>query len=237
MAVWDDVLPEEDRLVFEAGGWGSRVGYGSRPALLVIDVNYNFVGDRPEPILDSVQRWRFSCGERGWAGIAQLAKLIDACREAGVPILYTSMERRPDGLDQGVSSRGKTTRSAEDNDVAGSLGNQIVAEIAPQPKDIVIIKPKPSVFHGTPLLDYLIEMGIDTVIVTGTTTSGCVRAAVVDAVQYNFRAVVPEECVWDRGQLSHKVNLFDMQMKYADVNPTEDVIRYVLSLSREGGRR
>jgi nicotinamidase-related amidase len=237
MAAWDDVLPEEDRLVFEAGGWGSKVGYGSRPALLVIDVNYNFVGDRPEPILDSVQRWRFSCGERGWDGIAHLAKLIDACRSASVPIFYTTMERRADGLDQGLSSRAKTTRSTEDNDVAGSLGNQIVAEIAPGPRDIVIVKPKPSIFHGTPLLDYLIELGTDTLIVTGTTTSGCVRAAVVDAVQYNFRAIVPEECVWDRGLLSHKVNLFDIQMKYGDVNPTDDVIRYVQGLKRDGMAR
>jgi maleamate amidohydrolase len=228
MAIWDDVLPEEDRLVFEAGGWGAKVGYGTRPALLVIDVNYNFVGDKPEPILDSVKRWRFSCGERGWEGVAHLAKLLDACRTAAVPIFYTTMERRPDGLDQGVSSRAKTTRSDEDNDVAGSLGNQIVAEIAPQPQDVVIVKPKPSVFHGTPLLGHLIEMGIDTVIVAGTTTSGCVRAAVVDAAQYNFRAIVPQECVWDRGQLSHKVNLFDIQMKYGDVNPVEDVIAYVL---------
>jgi hypothetical protein len=101
MAIWDDVLPEEDRLVYEAAGWGTDAGFGERPALLVIDVIYNFVGDRPEPILESIKRWRYSCGERGWQGVHRLAELIAACREQEVPIFYTGMDRRPDGFDQG----------------------------------------------------------------------------------------------------------------------------------------
>ena len=66
--VWDDVLPEEDRLVFERAGWGREVGFGEKPVLLVVDVIYNFIGDRPEPILESIKKWRYSCGERGWVG-------------------------------------------------------------------------------------------------------------------------------------------------------------------------
>ena len=80
------------------------------------------------------------------------------------------------------------------------------------------------------LLDYLIYLGADTVITTGTTTSGCVRASAVDAAQYNYRSVIPEECVWDRSMISHKVNLLDIQMKYGDVKTTEDVIAYFASL-------
>lgn len=227
--VWDDVLPEEDRQVFEAAGWGKDVGFGEKPVLLVVDVIYNFVGDVPEPILESIKRWRYSCGERGWEGVKHLERLISAAREKRIPIVYTGMDRRPDGFDQGAWNW-KSYRSGEASDIKGSLGNEIVKEIAPEPQDIYFVKDKPSAFHGTHLLDYLIYLGADTVITTGTTTSGCVRASAVDATQYNYRSIVPEECVWDRSMISHKVNLLDIQMKYGDVKKTDDVIEYFQSL-------
>jgi nicotinamidase-related amidase len=224
--VWDDVLPEEDRLVFEAAGWGKEVGFGEKPVLLVVDVIYNFVGDVPEPILESIKRWRYSCGERG---IKHLERLIAASREKQIPIIYTGMDRRPDGFDQGAWNW-KSHRAGDASDVKGSLGNEVVEEVKPKPADIYFVKDKPSAFHGTHLLDYLIYLGADTVVTTGTTTSGCVRASAVDAAQYNFRSVVPEECVWDRSMISHKVNLLDIQMKYGDVKKTDDVIEYFRSL-------
>ena len=227
--VWDDVLPEEDRQVFEAAGWGKDVGFGEKPVLLVVDVIYNFVGDKPEPILESIKRWRYSCGERGWEGVKHLQRLIAAAREKQIPIVYTGMDRRPDGFDQGAWNW-KSYRSGEASDIKGSLGNEIVKEIAPEPQDIYFVKDKPSAFHGTHLLDYLIYLGADTVITTGTTTSGCVRASAVDATQYNYRSIVPEECVWDRSMISHKVNLLDIQMKYGDVKKTDAVIEYFRSL-------
>ena len=227
--VWDDVLPEEDRQVFEAAGWGKDVGFGEKPVLLVVDVIYNFVGDVPEPILESIKRWRYSCGERGWEGVKHLERLIAAAREKQIPIVYTGMDRRPDGFDQGAWNW-KSYRSGEASDIKGSLGNEIVKEIAPEPEDIYFVKDKPSAFHGTHLLDYLIYLGADTVITTGTTTSGCVRASAVDATQYNYRSIVPEECVWDRSMISHKVNLLDIQMKYGDVKKTDVVIEYFRSL-------
>ncbi|MGD9571482.1 MAG: isochorismatase family protein [Thermoleophilia bacterium] len=229
MAVWDDVLPEEDRLVFEAAGWGRDAGFGEKPVLLVVDVIYNFCGDRPEPILDSIKTYRYSCGERSWEGIAALQRLIAAARAKDVPIFYTGMDRRPDGFDQG-SWNWKSHRAAEETDVLGHKGNEIVAEIAPEPQDVYFVKRKPSAFLGTPLLGHLVYLGADTVIVTGTTTSGCVRATAVDAAQYNFHSVVPEECVWDRGTLTHKVNLFDIQMKYGDVTTTDATIAYLEGL-------
>jgi nicotinamidase-related amidase len=229
MNPWDDVLPEEDRLVYEKAGWGRDAGYGTRPVLLVVDVIINFIGDRPEPILDSIERWRYSCGERGWAGVAQIRRLLDAAHEREVPVFFTGMDRRPDGFDQG-SWNWKSHRSADASDVKGSLGNEIPDLIAPEPQDVYFVKDKPSAFLGTPLLSYLNFLGADTVIVTGTTTSGCIRASAVDAAQYNFHAIVPHECVWDRGTLTHKVNLFDIQMKYGDVKATDDVIAYLESL-------
>lgn len=226
MAVWDDVLPEADRWVFEAAGWGRRAGLGRRPVLLVIDVNYNFVGDRPEPILDSIKRWRYSCGERGWRGVAAIRQVLDRARALRLPVTYTTNPRRPDGFDLGVWNL-KSTRADDEVDVQGHLGNQIVAEVAPLEGDLFIEKKKPSAFFGTPLVSYLVQLRADTLLLTGTTTSGCVRASAVDAISYNFRVGIPEPCVWDRGELTHKVNLFDLQQKYCDVLELEETLAYL----------
>jgi maleamate amidohydrolase len=229
VAVWDDVLPETDRIVFEAAGWGRRAGLGERPVLMVIDVNYNFVGDRPEPILDSIKRWRYSCGERGWRGVAAIRQVLDKARALRLPVLYTSSPRRPDGFDLGVWNL-KSTRASDEVDVQGHLGNEIVAEVAPRDEDIFIEKKKPSAFFGTPLASYLVQLQADTIILTGTTTSGCVRASAIDAISYNFRVGIPEPCVWDRGELTHKVNLFDLQQKYCDVLELDEVLAYLEKL-------
>jgi nicotinamidase-related amidase len=229
MAVWDDVLPELDRAVFEAAGMGQDGSFGERPVLLVVDVMYGFCGDEPEPILESVAKYRFSCGESSWAGIRQIARLIDACREREIPIFYSTMERRPDGFDR-AGSESRNARANEDVDVAGSHANEIVAEVAPQPQDVVLVKPKPSFFFGTPLISHLTYLQADSVIVTGCVTSGCVRAAAVDAGQYNLKAIVPAECTWDRAEISHKVSLLDIHMKYGDVKSTDECIGYILGL-------
>ncbi len=226
MPIWDDVIPEQDRIVYERAGWGRRAGFGKRPALLVIDVNYNFVGDRPEPILESIKRWRYSCGEAGWEGVKALERLVAKARGRAVPIFYTTTERRSDGFDQGVWNL-KSHRAADPVDVTGHLGNEIVREVAPTPRDILFVKKKPSAFFGTPLVGYLIDLAVDTVIVTGTTTSGCIRATSVDALSYNYHVVVPHECVWDRAVLTHKINLWDIDAKYGDVVPMAEVLKYL----------
>ena len=105
-----------------------------------------------------------------------------------------------------------------------------MAEIAPQPQDLLCLKQKPSGFFGTNLAAYLQLLGADSVIVTGTTTSGCVRATVLDAFSLNFRVAVAEEGCFDRSQASHAINLCDMHAKYADVVPTAEVIAYVQTL-------
>src|SRR5947209_16792427 len=109
-------------------------------------------------------------------------------------------------------------------------GKHIVEESAPQQGDLVVRKQKPSAFFGTALISMLNEVHADSVLVTGTTTSGCVRASVIDAFSYNLKVSVIEECVFDRGQASHKINLFDMAMKYADVISLKEAIEYVQSL-------
>jgi maleamate amidohydrolase len=232
MAMWDEVLTERDKQVFAAAGYGKRQGFGHKPAVIVVDVNYNFVGDVSEPILESIKKYRNSCGEEGWQGVYQISRLLDTARDKNVPIFYSTAPSHRVALMAG-RWHGKNSRGTEDFRSQAQDGNEIVREIAPHEGDIVILKDKPSVFFGTPLMSYLHELQVDTLLVAGTTTSGCVRATVVDAFSYNFKVVVVEECVFDRGQTSHKVNLFDMQAKYADVLPLEAALSYLDELSRD----
>jgi nicotinamidase-related amidase len=224
--VWDKFLTERDKAVFAAGGFGAQAGFGKRPALLVIDVNWAFCGERPEPILESIKRWRTSCGEESWVALEHIKGLIEAARAKGLPVVYTTGERRADNWDAG-SWRWKRTRGeAASRSVNDVDGNEIVAMITPGPKDIVIRKQKPSGFFGTNLASYLTLLGCDSVIVVGTTTSGCVRATAVDAFSLNYRVILAEEGCFDRSQASHAVSLCDMHAKYADVVPTADVLSY-----------
>lgn len=225
---WDRFLTPRDRQVFAAGGFGARAGFGRRPAVLVVDVNYNFVGDKPQPILESIARWSHSCGEEGWAGVRAIGVLLAAARARGLPIIYTTGELRDDGFDAG-SWAWKNSRTTDDI-AHKQLGNQIVADIAPQPADIVIKKQKASGFFATPLMSFLTDLKVDSVLVAGTSTSGCVHATVVDAFSYNLRSIVVEECCFDRGEASHAMALFNMHGKYADVVPLKEVIRYIETL-------
>jgi maleamate amidohydrolase len=230
MAAWDDVLPEIDRLVYEKGGWGKPRPKGEKPVILVIDAMYTFTGDFAEPILDSIDKHWTSCGEVSWEGVSAIAGLLEVARPQGIPIVYTVMEQRRDGFDRAPANRSASRGSKVPTDVMGSYANEVVAEIAPAPEDIIINKPKPSAFFGTPLVSYLTYLGADSVILTGCVTSGCIRAAAVDASSYNYRVIVPEECVWDRGILAHKANLFDIQMKCGDVEPQAVTEGWIQSL-------
>ena len=137
--VWNAFLTERDKQVFAASGYGARGGFGKRPALLVIDVNYAFCGDKPEPILESIKRWRNSCGEDSWPAVAAIRSLCDKAHEKGIPVIYTTGVRREDNWDSGSWSW-KNSRSTEKPTVPVSNidGNQIVDEIAPASQDIVI---------------------------------------------------------------------------------------------------
>ena len=225
--IWNKFLTARDKAVFAAGGFGARAGFGRRPALLVIDVNWAFCGERPEPILQSIRRWRNSCGEEAWVALEHIKTLIETARAKGLPVIYTTGERRADNWDAG-SWRWKSTRGDEAGGGRnnGLDGNEIVAMIAPGPKDIVIRKQKPSGFFGTNLASYLTLLGCDSVIVVGTTTSGCVRATVVDAFSLNYRVTLAQEGCFDRSEASHALSLCDMHAKYADIIPTAEILAY-----------
>ena len=226
--IWNQFLTERDKAVFATAGYGVRGGFGKRPALLVVDVNWAFCGDKPEPILESIKRWRNSCGEDAWVALPYIKSLIDMARGKGVPVIYTTGTRRTDNWDGG-SWLWKNSRGAEDvhADVTNLDGNEIATPIAPGPQDIVVYKQKPSGFFGTNLASYLTLLGCDSVIIAGTTTSGCVRATVLDAFSLNYRVALAEEGCFDRSQASHAINLCDMNAKYADVVKTAEVLAFL----------
>ena len=231
MATWDDILTERDKEVFALSGFGKKAGLGQRPALLIIDVNYNFTGDKPEPILESVKRFRTSCGEEGWEAVYRIRELLAEARKKHLPTFYTTAEENRSNSTLMVGGwAAKSNRTTEDMTEQWEKANEIVEEIAPQPGDIIVHKQKPSAFFGTALMSMLNEVHADTVLVCGTTTSGCVRASVIDAFSYNMKVSVVEECVFDRGQASHKINFFDMAMKYADVIPLKETVEYIRDL-------
>jgi nicotinamidase-related amidase len=214
-------LTETDAAVLAASGYGQRSGFGSTPALVVVDVTYDFIGDRPEPITASIRRFPNSCGEAGWEALPRIRALLEDARAAGIPIFFTKDHDASDSVTRGSWTR-KNARALEVNDP--TLKNRIPDEIAPLPDEHVIQKGKPSAFFGTPLASYLIGAGVDSLVVAGTTTSGCVRATVVDAFSLNYRTVVAEDAVFDRFAFSHAASLFDMQAKYADVMTASEIV-------------
>jgi hypothetical protein len=165
---------------------------------------------------------------RGELGSSRIHQATDRGRaRQGVAGHLHYRERRSDNWDAG-SWRWKSTRGDEASGTANDDidGNEIVAMIAPGPKDIVIKKQKPSGFFGTNLASDLTLLGCDGVIVVGTTTSGCVRATVVDAFSLNYRVILAEEGCFDRSEASHAVSLCDMHAKYADVVSTAEILSY-----------
>lgn len=223
---WKAAIPRRDLDIAEAGGFGKAMGFGERPVLLIIDMNIAYCGDRPEPIEESMKRFRSSAGAVAWEAAGRIRRLIDVARAKRIPIIHTTgPELRPDGFDVGRFND-KNRRRSEDRAPGRTDLYEIILPLAPLPEDIVVRKHKYSAFFGTPLVGYLIDLQADTLVVCGTATGGCVRATVVDAFQHNFRVSVVEECVFDRFELSHQVNLFDMQWKAADVIGLEEALDY-----------
>jgi nicotinamidase-related amidase len=225
MPVWDDILTPTDQEVIRRGGYGKPRGLGERPALLIIDPQYNYAG-ADKPILEQIQDWPSGVGESAWRAIARLKPLISAFREKKRPILYTRQIQKSIAFDGFAAKAGRSSSQY----LEGSKGTSIVEAIAPQEGDFVIDKSYASAFYGTPLLSVLIKLKVDTLIVTGGTTGGCVRATCVDAISRSFDVAVVEDCVYDRICASHKAALLDLWMKYCDVISSSAAVDYVTSL-------
>lgn len=220
---WDGLYGAEELEIRRAGGYGSRGGIGDRPAVLVIDTVRSFTGEKGEDHRTSIAKWRGACGPVAWEAIPHLRRLIGAGRERGFPVIFTRATPLPAELR--TAQRRKNARATHEAPELVARGREFPDEIAPLPGEIVIEKTKPSVFFQTPLLSHLQSLGVDHLLVGGTTTSGCVRASIYDAFSYNLGVTVVEECVFDRFPTSHKAALFDMDAKYADVVPIAEVLR------------
>lgn len=225
--IWDKFLTEKDKEIYQLAGYGKRGGFGKRPALFIIDVQYNFCGDEPgETQQEGLKTYRTHCGEAGWNAVPHIERLMQIARARNLPIFYTQSERRADMLDSGVQV-GKNHRGTEKTSQEGSHATQTVAPLAPRPQDILIGKRKPSAFFGTMFMSHLNFLDVDTLILTGCTSSGCLRATAVDAYSFNFKTIIPEETAFDRFEASHAMSLFDINSKYADVIPTDEVAAYL----------
>lgn len=225
---WDKYLSDRDREIIAKSGYGARQGFGLRPALLVVDVTYSFCGQRPDAIMDSLDDWHNSCGQAAWDAVEKIAGLLPVCHRAGIPVIYSTRQEPGDGAFFEGRWKDKNPRFVTSE--RPPHRNHIVEPIAPGQRDIVIEKMKPSAFHGTPLVNYLIDLNVDSLIVCGVATSGCVRATVVDAASLNYRVAVVEEATFDRVDASHWISLFDMNAKYGDVVSTTEVEQYLDSL-------
>ena len=198
-------------------GFGGRGGFGRRPALAVIDMTLGFT-DPESPLACDLEE-----------PVANIAKLLEAARRAEIPVVFTTVAYRESD---------KLTAAAFIDKVpalltlaAGTRWAEIDPRIAPRETEPILNKLFASGFFGTGLPSLLTAAGVDTLIITGASTSGCVRATAVDALQYGFRPVIPREAVGDRNPDAHEANLYDVDAKYGDVVSVEDVMAYLCTLA------
>jgi maleamate amidohydrolase len=222
---WQDVIPESDLRLY--AGWRRETFVGPRPALLAIDLYDLVYRGGPLPPAELDERYTNSCGIFAHRAIAPTKKLLAAARRAGVPIFFCTQETRANNRPRGASS----TRRKGEPLPADSYA--IYHEFTVAPDDILICKQRASIFHGTPLFSHLSLLGVQSLIVCGESTSGCVRASVVDGYSSGFHVTVVEECTYDRAELTHKVNLFDMHHKYADVMHIDEVLAHLGAMGLE----
>lgn len=221
---WDRFLTEQDRAVLDASGRDKigPFGLGARPALLLVDIYYAALGPERVPIVDAVRRWPMSCGAEGWAAVDQAAKLLEAARAREIPIAHITLLEFPTPW-----ARGRIGAAADRASQELDGAYEIVTEVAPKADELVIRKTAPSAFQGTPLEFFLNARDVDSVIVCGESTSGCVRATVVDAATLRLKVGVVEDACFDRTEASHWMNLFDMDQKYGDVLTTAETLDYL----------
>ena len=203
--------------IFEQQGFGNAIGFGKRPALVFVDFTVGF----NDPSL-------FGGGNVS-AAIIQAWYLLAMARELGVPVAHTRIVYADDGSDAGaIATKVPTLATLTETNPAG----HIVSELRPIDGELIVRKAQPSAFFGTGLQSWLTHKGIDTLIVGGCTTSGCVRATVVDAASFNYRTIVASDCCGDRSVVAHDNSLFDMQQKYADILDSKQIserLRSILS--------
>ena len=219
---WEDVIDDEIRALTR--NYAGRMGLRDRPALLCID-NYNAVfGDRPQPLLEAMERFPSTCGQAAWDALEPTRRLMAAARQARIPVIHTTADL--------ANRAGGATASATKRAISGRDAEWDFAhypDLAPQSGELLIRKTRASAFYGTALSAYLVQLGVDTLVICGNSTSGCVRASVNEAFMHGYSVAIVEDCVFDRNWLSHKVNLYDMNTKYGDVIFVDEAVDFIVS--------
>ncbi len=196
-------------------GFSERIGFGDRPAVLVIDMCRGITGAGNKMYIDMDEH------------IPRIQSILGAARRIGAPVIFTTVAYHADLADAGYFGKKAPL-------VQGLQHGSPLVDIDPrlpvEDTDHLLVKKFPSAFYGTHLQSMLAGLGVDTIIVVGNSTSGCVRATACDGISGGFRPIVPQDCVADRAPLSHAVNLFDMDAKYADVVPSSEVVSYLQGL-------
>jgi nicotinamidase-related amidase len=215
MPRWFESIPPEEFEVYKAAGFGKRQNPGKTPALLIIDCTLSFTGSRTKAsVTEAIQEYQTACGPAAWQAVGFIREALTLFRKQGRVVVYT----RPDLIDQNYA--GEATKGGKGAGMES--GNEIVPEIAPLDSEWVVGKTMASCFFGTPLATYLRKKEVDTLVVVGVSTSGCVRASVIDAFSHGFKVFLIEEGCFDRSDFAHVANLFDMDAKYANVITFEE---------------
>ncbi len=210
-------MPEDQ--IYKQQNFGNRIGFGRQSALLIVDFTVGF----NDPQL-------FGGGNIDPA-IRRTVGLLAFFRERGLPIAYTRVVYADDGSDAGIFARKvPSLRVLTETSHVG----QIVPELEPRAGELIVRKTQASAFFGSGLAPWLVQRGVDTVVVAGCTTSGCVRASVVDAISHNFRPIVAQDCVGDRSLSAHDANLFDMGQKYADLLDRDRIVKALSGQAMNG---
>ena len=217
---WRGFVDEETEEIYSH--YKRDVFVGENPAVLMVDVYKASYEGGQQRVIDVIKEHPSSCGERAWAMVEPAKQLLEASRSAGIPITYCTGDTRSS------SNKGRATNRQVLNEHNESY--DILEELAPEDGELVVYKQRASAFYGTPLMSHLTQMGIQSLIMGGGTTSGCLRAAVQDAKANGFHVTLVEECCYDRTAMNHMVNLFDMHHKYADVMHLDEVLTHINGL-------
>jgi nicotinamidase-related amidase len=232
--VWEKYLTEQDKAHLTIReSRPQRTIFGSRPAILNIDNYRSVAGDEPMPILEMIKTWPGAMGYAAWDALDSIGDLLATARGAGIPVAHVhGLPEEDSGVPGWGGGRRKLAEMTREELDRHQRRYQFMPQAEPVSGEIVLRKTAPSAFFGTPLMAGLNALDIDTLIVTGESTSGCVRASVLDAKAYRFNVVVAEECVYDRHEACHAINLFDMNQKYATVLPLAEIKEWISEWSK-----
>jgi maleamate amidohydrolase len=213
-------MSDETREIYERARLGQSVTLGARPAVLVVDFSRGFTD--PESTMGSDLTWE----------VEATSRLLGAAREREIPVIFTTIGFEPN-LRDGALWLEKAPGLGEL--IIGGKWVEIDPRLERREEETVILKKGASAFFGTNLPSILVSQGVDTIVLCGATTSGCIRATAIDLLQYGYPTLVPRECVGDRAQEPHETNLVDIQAKYADVVSVEDALSYLESVKKKAG--